>query len=320
MNDGRLLQKSCCSALLLVSCTQPHFPEGDAEIAQAGATQLAEGLTAELPAWAESLPGRYFYAADAFTQSRILQGVAPVYGRRHDVGLATIREDERGVWLETSICKSVANANLGTVSVRSKAPQSLETSRHRVLFATDAERFQTEPYSPTYYGAEKDPPAECKGHEGERIPHVAEQVWLSPGDTCFCDFDSEISRADDCRIRDGDMDGFPGITSIFQGSSLCNKEYFSVERNAGRLLQGTSIGEGRYRAFLEMKASPLELSWPGNCTANLADSESCATSRNPIILHRLPADADFTCEDLIDSESKLFDAPEPFPTGQTCGG
>jgi hypothetical protein len=311
--------------LCALGCTEPRFAprheseagaespdaNGPSHAADAATSPDAQGqhdAAAGAPLdWQAKLRGRYAVRAFSFARAGAPQS-------REDVLLVSIEAVGGELRLIEQTCASSFGWNAGSLVARAvlRSPEARSPRSLRVEY--DGQYWST--LSDVYtHGYASSPPQACAG--GASATPSAEQGWITG--SCRCESGALPSGADDCRVTDPDGDDKPGFTlDVVVGGFP--SEYYVVERQLDRYVNGTIAESGLHVAFTAKESQDALVGCLGTC--DLTPPQACPpVGANYAWFAPLPeldaGGADWTCAAVMGALPELFrDRPAPaFPQG-----
>jgi hypothetical protein len=285
----------------------------DAAVPVIGAPDPADVPLADpstLPSWAEPLLGDYVVQSYRFARDR-----SGVVIRVSVLSLVHITRNGPGAQMQQQICSLIEESDSDTQTITD--PTSLTEVRQLQFsqggWTTDA--------SPIGFGYDRDVPAQCVGKENQAVPRLPEQTWLSSG-TCRCPSSAELApRIDDCRVRDPDHDGRPGIAFADRTiAGLPLATFHTVYVSRSHASRGRVATDKRHYASLLVDDVAYQMSCePSGCPTISDLSRPCTSEYNGMQFVPLPASMDaYTCPKLVLQSATFFPDPPPaVPTNCT---
>lgn len=267
----------------------------------------AAAAAAVLPSWGEPLLGTYAVQSHSFAQG------ATIWSTMEELSLVEVVRDGDGAEMRSRLCSQFAASTEDDVRLLDTTASGLPEIRRKVYFGdgtwwTDAE--------PRGIGYDRPVPDDCVGKENARIAARSEQVWLTGG-SCRCPNTPELPpRSDDCRVRDPDGDGKPGLTYLqrIHFPVPFSYELSAVHVSRTHMVKGQVRAEGAHYAELFVDEVAYQLACVEPCVNLAATSRPCTSENNPVHFRRLEPRGDgkpWTCELLLAQRATLFPDPTP---------
>ena len=277
--------------------------KGPPDAGESGDANVAAVDPATFPSWAQPLLGDYVVQSYRFARER-----SGAVSRVSIFSLAHITRNGSGAQMQQQICALLEESDSDRQTVAN--PTGLREVRQLQFmdgsWTTDA--------SPVGYGYDRDVPAACLGKENQAIPRLPEQKWLS-GNTCRCPSSAELApRIDDCRVRDPDGDGKPGISFADiskAGQAIATFHTVYVNRSHG--VRGRIAADQRHYADLVVDDVAYQMSCEPALCPQISDlSRPCTSEYNGLQFVPLPKGMEtYGCDQLVPRKAEFFPDPPP---------
>ena len=224
------------------------------------------------------------------------------------LSLVHITRNGAGAQMQQQICSLLedADADVQTVTDPSGPREVRQLQFEDGRWTTDA--------APIGFGYDRDVPADCVGKENQAIAKLPEQKWLS-GTTCRCPTSAELApRIDDCRVRDPDGDGKPGIAFADRSNSgLKVATFHTVYVSRSHAVRGRIAVDQRHYADLLVDDVAYQMSCEPTLCPQISDlSRPCTSEYNGMQFVPLPESTEaYSCDKLVPRKAEFFPDPPP---------